>query len=96
MMNSSDVPNNITRERWRAACKALGIPMDFIRLEFRPMEEYEREEHLVHTSRTSYFVCEVTWHDYGIDQDGVVAMSVVTKRIPVNIGATLKERMGQE
>lgn len=93
MMNSSDVPNNITREQWHAACKALGMPMDFNRLEFRPLKDYEREDHMVHETRMPYYVCEVSWTSYGQDQDGSVAMAVTTKKILVNIGSTLKERL---
>lgn len=95
-MDSTKVPNSITREQWHRACAALGIPMDFHRMVFRALEEGEREEFMVHNTRTSYYVCEVTWADYGQDQDGNFMFAPVTKKILVNTGITQQERMNQE
>lgn len=91
MMNNSSIPAVISYDQWNEACRVMGLPMSFTRLEFRPLEDHEREDFLVVENRRSYYVCEVSWHDHGYDQDQNLVLNPVTKKVLVNIHPTIKK-----
>lgn len=84
-MNSAEVPASISYDQWNEACRVMGIPMDFHKLVFRPLEEHERAEFFVDNTRTSLYVCEVSWTDHGYDQDQNLVLNPVTKKVLINL-----------